>query len=83
MQSTGEPFITPLAFPVLNVVVNTAFTITDDSVQQVIDDPEILTPGIGAGVALGCEMFGATAGAFPLGVGNDIRFRLQDCQFNS
>ena len=83
MQSTGEALVTPLAFPVLNVVVNTASTITDDCMQQVIDDAKVITLGIGAGVALGCEMFGATASTFSLGVGNDIRFWLQDSQGNA
>jgi len=83
VKATGEPLVTPLAFPVLNVFVNTTFPITDDRVQQVIDDTEVITLGIGTGVALGCELFFATSSTFSLRVWNDIRFRLQDCQFDS
>ena len=72
-----------MAFPVLNVFVNTAFSITNDSVQQMIADAEVITLGIGTGVALSFELFGATTSAFALGVGNDIRFRLQHSQFDS
>ena len=83
MQSTGEALFAPLAFPVLNMFVNTTFPITDDCVQQMIDDAEVITLGIGTRVTLGCELLVATAGAFALGVGNDIRFWFQDSQFNS
>jgi len=62
--------------------VNTAFSINDYGVQQVIDAPKVITHGIGTSVVLGCEMFGATAGIFPLGVGNDIRFWHQQSQFD-
>ena len=72
-----------MTFPVLNMFVNTAFSITDDRVQQVIDDAEVIALGIGTGMTLGCELFGATASTFSLGVGNDIRFRLQNSQFDS
>ena len=72
-----------MTFPVLNMFVNTAFPITDDRVQKVIDDGEVITLGIGTGVAFGFEMFAATASTFALGVGNDIRSRLQDSQFDS
>ena len=78
MKATGEALFTPLAFPVLNVFVYTAFPVTYDRVQQVIDDPEVITLGIGTGVTLGCELFGATASTFPLNVGNDICVGLQD-----
>ncbi|MBC8507749.1 MAG: hypothetical protein H8D34_23020 [Chloroflexi bacterium] len=61
--------------------MNTAFSITDNGVQQVIDDTEVITQRIGASMALGGEMFGATARTFSLGVGDDIRFWLQHSQF--
>ena len=32
VQATGETFVTPLAFPVLDVFVDAAFTIANDSV---------------------------------------------------
>ena len=83
MQTTGEALVTPLTFPILDVFVDTAFSITDNGVQQVINDAEVITQGIGTSVTLGGEMFGATASTFTLGVGNDIRFRLQDSQFNT
>jgi hypothetical protein len=70
VKTTGEARFTPLAFPVLNMFVNTAFPITYDCMQQVIADTEAITLGIGTGVALGYELFGATASAFALGVGN-------------
>ena len=41
MQATGESLVAPLTFPVLNMLVNTAFPITYDRVQQVIDDAEV------------------------------------------
>jgi hypothetical protein len=83
VKATGEAFVTPLTFPILDVFVDTAFSITDNGVQQVIDDTEVITQGIGTSVALGGEMFGATARTFPLGVGNDIRFGLQESQFDT
>jgi len=82
VKATGEARFTPLAFPVLNVFVNTTFSITNDRVQQVIDDAEVLTPGIGTGMALSIELFGTTTCAFALVVGNDTRFRLQHGQFD-
>ena len=72
-----------MAFPVLNVFVYTAFPITNDRMQQVIADPAVITLGVGTGVALGFELFSTPARTFALGVVNDIRFRLQDCQFDS
>ena len=48
-----------MAFPVLNVFVNTTFPITNDCVQQMVDDAEVITLGIGTGVALSFELFGA------------------------
>jgi len=72
-----------MTFPVLNVFVYTAFPVTYDRVQQVIDDPEVITLGIRTGVALGFELFSTPASTFPLSVWNDIRFRFQDCQFDS
>ena len=80
VKATGEALVTPLAFPILNVFVNTAFSITNNGMQPVINDPKILTLGIRAGVALSGELFGSTARTFSLSVGNDIRFRLQDSQ---
>ena len=89
VQATGEALVTPLAFPILNVVVNTAFPIpaallgdpiTNNCVKQVISDAEIITLGVGTGVTLGCELFGATTSTFPMGVGNDICIGLQNGQ---
>ncbi|MBU0512335.1 MAG: hypothetical protein KKD28_10285 [Chloroflexi bacterium] len=73
----------PLTFPILSVFVYTAFPVTYDRVQQVIDDAEVITLGIGTGVDLGFELFGTTASTFTLDIGNDIRFRFQGSQFDS
>ncbi|MBC8507248.1 MAG: hypothetical protein H8D34_20480, partial [Chloroflexi bacterium] len=54
-----------------------------NGVQQVIDDTEVITQRIGTSVTLGGEMFGVTASTFALGVGDDIRFWLQDSQFDT
>jgi len=83
VKATGEAFVTPLTLPILNVFVDTAFSIADNGVQQVIDNAEVITQRIGTSMALGCEMFGATASTFALGVGNDIRFWLQQSQFDT
>jgi hypothetical protein len=83
VKATGEAFVTPLTFPILNIFVYTAFSITDDGVQHVIVDAEVITQRIGASMALGGEMFGATTRTFPLGVGNDILFWLQHSQFDT
>ena len=41
VQATGETFVTPLAFPVLDVFANTPFSVTDMGVQPVIGDAEV------------------------------------------
>ena len=83
VQATGETLVAPLAFPVLDVFVDTAFSIADERVNALIGDPEVFTLGIGTGVTLGGEIFLAATSAFALGVGNDIRVGLQDCQRDS
>ena len=83
VKATGEALVTPLTFPILNIFMYTAFSIANNGVQQVIDDTEVNAQGIGASVALGCEMFGAATRTFALGVGNDIRVWLQHSQFDT
>lgn len=83
VKATGEALVAPLTFPILNMFVATAFSIADNGVQQVIDDAEVITQGIGTSVTLGSEMFGATSSTFALRVGNYIRFWLQDSQFDT
>jgi len=80
VQVTGEAFVAPLAFPVLDVFVFTPFTITDQRVDTLIGDAEIVTLGIGTGVPFSREMFLATTRAFALGVGTDSSVGLQDRQ---
>jgi hypothetical protein len=38
VQATGETFVTPLAFPVLDVILLTAFAIPDQCVDAMIGD---------------------------------------------
>ena len=83
VKTTGEALFAPLTFPILNVFVNTAFPITNNRMHQAINDAKVITLGIGTGVTLGGELFGATARTFPLSVGNDIGFRLQDSKFDA
>ena len=80
VQATGEAFVTPLAFPVLNVFVFTAFAITNECMDDVIGDAEIVAFGIGASMPIGGDAFLAAARAFALRVRNDIRVGLQNGQ---
>ena len=72
VQATGEAFMTPLTFPILDLFANSPFSIADESMQPVISDAEVVAFGIGAGVTFGREILPATTRAFPLGIGNDI-----------
>jgi hypothetical protein len=65
-KAAGEALVAPLAFPILNVIMDTTFSIADNGVQAVICDTEVIAQRIGAGEALGGEMFGATACTFQL-----------------
>ncbi len=83
MQATGETLVAPLAFPVLDVLLFTAFSIANERVNAMIGDLEVITIGIGTGVTLGGDAFLAATSAFALGVGDNIGVGLQDCQRNS
>jgi hypothetical protein len=88
VQATGEAFVTPLAFPILDVFLLAAFAIpavslgdaiTDECVDTLIGDAEIVTLGIGTGVTFGGDALLAATGAFAFSVGDNIRVGLQDC----
>jgi len=83
VQATGETLVAPLAFPILDVFVDTAFSIANERVNALIGDPEVFTFGIRTGVTLGGDAFLAATSAFALGVGDNIGVGLQDCQRNS
>ena len=53
VQATGETLVTPLTFPILDVFVDTAFSIANERVNALIGDPEVLALGIRTGVTLG------------------------------
>ncbi len=78
VQATGETLVAPLTFPVLNVFVDTAFSIPNKCVNALIGDPEVLALGIGTGVTLGGETFLASTSAFALGIGDNIGVGLQN-----
>ncbi len=80
VQATGETFVAPLTFPILDVFADTPFSVADECVDAMIGDPKVFALGIRTGVAFGGDALLATTRAFALGVGNDIRVGLQDCQ---
>ena len=80
MQATGEAFVTPLAFPVLDMFVFAPSPIANECVDAVIGDSKIITSGIGAGVTFGRDAFLAATRAFALSVRDHIRVGLQNCQ---
>ncbi len=53
VQATGETLVAPLAFPVLDVFADAAFSITNKCMNAMISDPKVFTFGIGTGVTLG------------------------------
>jgi len=83
VQATGETFVAPLTFPILDVFADTAFSIADKRVNALIGDAEIFTIGIGTGVTLGGDTFLAATSAFALGVGDNIGVGLQNGQRDS
>jgi hypothetical protein len=69
VQSTGETFVAPLAFPILDVFADAPFFIAGERVNTMIGDPEVLTIGIGAGVTLGGDALLETTCALALEFG--------------
>jgi len=80
MQSTGEAFVAPLTLPVLDVFLFAPFAIANQGMDALIDNPKIVTPGIGKGVSFGGDALLAATGAFALGVGDDIGIGFQERQ---
>lgn len=80
VKSTGEAFTAPLAFPVLDVFLFTSFSITNECVDAMIGDADVVTLGIGAGMAVGGDPLLAATGAFALRVGDNIGVGLDDRQ---
>ena len=80
VQATGEAFVTPLAFPILNVFVFAPFSIANQCVDTRIGDSKIITPGIGASIPFGGDGFLAAACALALSVRDDSGVGLQDRQ---
>ena len=71
VQTTGETFVAPLTFPILDVFADTPFSIADECVDAMIGDPKVFALGIRTGVAFGGDAFLAATSAFSLGVGDD------------
>ena len=80
VQATGETLVTPLTFPILDVFVDTAFSIANERVNALIGNPKIFALGIRTGVTFGGDAFLAATSAFALGVGDNIGVELQNGQ---
>jgi hypothetical protein len=72
-----------MTFPILDVFVDTAFSIANERVNAEISDSEIITIGIRTGVNLGGDALLATTRAFAWGVGDNIGVGLQNGQRDS